>query len=211
MDIFEMLKEAGVEIPADKKDAFNKEFRKTYKSEGEITKTTEKIELDRDAWKKRAETAEETLKKFDGVDIETMQSEVVRWKQEAENAKTEYDQKIADYEFENMLKSAISEAKGKNDKAIRANLDIETLKKSRNQREDVKKAIDALKEGEETSFMFTNEQQEALEQNRARFTQPLNQKQPISSSEKFKAMSLDERMKLKASDPATYERMRKGE
>ena len=67
-DIFELLKDAGVEIPADKKDAFNREFRKTYKSEGEVSKVTGNLESDRDAWKKRAEDAEATLKTFDGID-----------------------------------------------------------------------------------------------------------------------------------------------
>lgn len=174
-DIFEMLKEAGVEIPADKKDAFNKEFRKTYKSEGEISKVTEKLEADMDNWKQRAETAEETLKKFDGVDPETMKSEVEKWKLEAEKTKQEYERKEAERDFEDILKSAISEAKGRNEKAIRANLDIENLMKSRNQREDVKKALEDLRGAEDTAFMFVDEKQEQLESGRAKpFTGPLN-------------------------------------
>ncbi|MCI9201532.1 MAG: hypothetical protein HFI03_14340 [Lachnospiraceae bacterium] len=174
-DIFEMLKEAGVEIPADKKDAFNKEFRRTYKSEGEISKVTEKLEADRDNWKQRAETAEETLKKFDGVNLETMQTELATWKQKAETAQAEYDKKIAERDFEDILKSAISEAKGRNEKAIRANLDIEKLMKSRNQREDVKKALEDLKGAEDTAFMFVDEKQEQLEAGRAKpFTGLLN-------------------------------------
>jgi len=40
MDIFEMLKNAGVEIPEDKKEAFNTEFRKAYKSEAEKDEKT---------------------------------------------------------------------------------------------------------------------------------------------------------------------------
>lgn len=212
MDIFEMLKEAGVEIPADKKDAFNKEFRKTYKPEGEISKVTDKLEADRDNWKQKAEAAEETLKKFDGVDLEGMKSEVDKWKLEAEKTKTEYERKEAEREFEDILKSAISEAKGRNEKAIRANLDIEKLMKSKNQREDVKKALEDLKGAEDTAFMFVDEKQEQLKAGRAKpFTGPLKCAAQQTTSEKFKAMSLDERMKLKASDPAAYERMRKGE
>lgn len=212
MDIFEMLKEAGVEIPADKKDAFNKEFRKTYKSEGEISKVTDKLEADRDNWKQKAEAAEETLKKFDGVDPAGMQAEIDKWKLEAEKTKTEYERKEAEREFEDILKTAISEAKGRNEKAIRANLDIEKLMKSRNQREDVKKALEDLKGAEDTAFMFVDEKQEQLEAGRAKpFTGPLKGAAQPTTSEKFKAMSLDERMKLKASDPAAYERMRKGE
>lgn len=197
MDIFEMLKEAGVEIPADKKDAFNKEFRKTYKSEGEISKVTEKLEADRDNWKQKAETAEETLKKFDGVDLETMQTELATWKQKAETAQAEYEQKIAERDFEDILKSAISEAKGRNEKAIRANLDIESLMKSKNQREDVKKALDDLKGAEDTAFMFVDEKQEQLEAGRAKpFTGPLFGGNPAGNK-----VSPSELMKMKNENP----------
>lgn len=58
MDIFEMLKNAGAEVPEDKRDAFNAEFRKTYKSEAEVAKKVGAAEKERDSWKERAETAE---------------------------------------------------------------------------------------------------------------------------------------------------------
>lgn len=208
-DIFEMLKEAGVEIPADKKDAFNKEFRKKYKSEGEITKATEKIELDRDAWKKKAEEAEETLKKFEGIDPEAIQTELTTWKQKAENAEKDYAAKLEQRDFEDALKEAIGGYKFTSEAAKRAVIS------------DIREAGLKVKDGkilglndliaqmkEKDSSAFVDEEQESLEQNRARFTQPLNQRKQQTAKEKFAAMSLDERMKLKASDPAAYERMR---
>lgn len=141
-----------------------------------LQKENEKLTAERDNEKKRAETAEETLKKFDGIDPENMRAEVDKWKLEAEKTKKEYEQKEMEREFEDILKSSISEAKGRNEKAIRANLDIEKLMKSRNQREDVKKALDELKGAEDTAFMFVDEQQEQLKAGRAKpFTQPLNQ------------------------------------
>lgn len=141
-----------------------------------LQKENEKLVTERDKEKVRAETAEETLKKFDGVDPESMKAEVDNWKAKAEAAQAEYDKKIAEREFEDILKSAISEAKGRNEKAIRANLDIEKLMKSRNQREDVKKALEDLKGAEDTAFMFVDEKQEQLEAGRAKpFTGPLNQ------------------------------------
>lgn len=182
------------------------------KDVSKLQKENEKLTADRDKEKERADTAEETLKKFDGVDLEGMKAEVDKWKMEAEKTKTEYERKEAEREFEDILKTAISEAKGRNEKAIRANLDIEKLMKSRNQREDVKKALEDLKGAEDTAFMFVDEKQEQLETGRAKpFTGPLKGAAQPTTSEKFKAMSLDERMKLKASDPAAYERMRKGE
>ncbi len=182
------------------------------KDVSKLQKENEKLTADCDKEKERADTAEETLKKFDGVDLEGMKAEVDKWKLEAEKTKTEYERKEAEREFEDILKTAISEAKGRNEKAIRANLDIEKLMKSRNQREDVKKALEDLKGAEDTAFMFVDEKQEQLEAGRAKpFTGPLKGAAQPTTSEKFKAMSLDERMKLKASDPAAYERMRKGE
>ena len=65
---------------------------------------------------------------------------------------------------------------------------------------------------EKDASAFVDEKQEQLEAGRAKpFTGPLKGAAQPTTSEKFKAMSLDERMKLKASDPAAYERMRKGE
>lgn len=145
------------------------------KDVSKLQKENEKLTADRDKEKERADTAEETLKKFDGVNLETMQTELATWKQKAETAQAEYDKKIAERDFEDILKSAISEAKGRNEKAIRANLDIEKLMKSRNQREDVKKALEDLKGAEDTAFMFVDEKQEQLEAGRAKpFTGPLN-------------------------------------
>lgn len=145
------------------------------KDVSKLQKENEKLTAGRDKEKERADTAEETLKKFDGVDLEGIKAEVDKWKLEAEKTKQEYEQKEAVREFEDILKDAISEAKGRNEKAIRANLDIEKLMKSRNQREDVKKALEDLKGAEDTAFMFIDEKQEQLEAGRAKlFTGALN-------------------------------------
>lgn len=173
--LIETLRSLGIEVPEDKEKEVKAKLSEHYKNVGEVDKITNGLETDRDNWKQRAETAEETLKKFDGVNLETMKTELADWKQKAETAQAEYDKKIAERDFEDILKTAISEAKGRNEKAIRANLDIETLMKSRNQRDDVKKALDALKSAEDTAFMFVDEQQEHLEAGRAKpFTGPLN-------------------------------------
>jgi hypothetical protein len=50
---------------------------------GEVSKTLSKVESERDSWKERAETAEATLKSFDGIDPENVKAEVDTWKQKA--------------------------------------------------------------------------------------------------------------------------------
>lgn len=213
MDIFEMLKDAGVEIPADKKDAFNKEFRKTYKSEGEISKVTDKLEADRDNWKQKAEAAEETLKKFDGVDLETMQAELATWKTKAENAEKDYAAQIAKRDFEDALKEEIGGYKFTSEaakKAIMAEIREAGLKVKDGKILGLSDLLAQMKEKDASAFV--DEKQEQLEAGRAKpFTGPLKGAVQPTTSEKWKSMSLDERMKLKASDPAAYERMRKGE
>ena len=47
-------------------------------------KRADKAERERDNWKSRAETAEETLKGFDGVDVEKLNAEIADWKKKAE-------------------------------------------------------------------------------------------------------------------------------
>lgn len=177
MDIFEMLKEAGVEIPVDKKDAFNKEFRKTYKSEGEISKVTEKLEADRDNWKQKAEAAEETLKKFDGVDLETMQAELATWKTKAENAEKDYAAQIAQRDFEDALKEEIGSYKFTSEaakEAIMARIRGAGLKVNDGKILGLSDLLAQMKEKDASAFV--DEKQEQLEAGRAKpFTGPLNQ------------------------------------
>ena len=109
MDIFEMLKEAGVEISSDKKETFNTEFRKTYKSEAEVSKKLRTVEADRDNWKTRAETAEETLKGFDGKSLEEITKERDNWKKKFEEAEKDYNSKLEAREKEELLKEAFAE------------------------------------------------------------------------------------------------------
>lgn len=195
--LIETLRSLGIEVPEDKEKEVKTKLSEYYKNVGEVEKYTKNLETDRDNWKERAETAEETLKKFDGVDLETMRTELADWKQKAETAQAEYDKKIAERDFEDILKSAISEAKGRNENAIRANLDIEKLMNSRNQREDVKKALYDLKSAEDTAFMFVDEKQEQLEAGRAKpFTSPLNGGAPAG-----KKVSMLELMKMKNENP----------
>lgn len=146
-----------------------------------LQKENETLTTDRDAWKEKAETAEETLKGFEGIDPAEMQAKIDEYKQKAEDAEKEYNRKIAERDFEDTLTTAIKEANGKNAKAIRALLDTESLMKSRNQKDDVKKALDALKAAEDSSFLFVDEAQEQAEKNAAHFgpvTAPRGQQTP---------------------------------
>ena len=66
----------------------------------------------------------------------------------------EFDAKIADRDFNDLIDRSISAAKGKNAKAIRALLDIDALKSSKNQQKDIETALAGLTEAEDSKMLF---------------------------------------------------------
>ena len=66
----------------------------------------------------------------------------------------EYKKEIADRDFNDVLKEAIASANGKNSKAITALLDVDALKASKNQKDDIAAAIKVLTEKEDSKMLF---------------------------------------------------------
>lgn len=122
-----------------------------------IQKKLDDMTVERDKEKGRADTAKETLKGFDGVDVEKLNKSIADWKKKAEDAEKDYNQKIADRDFDDLLKEAIKSANGLNEKAIMGCLDIPTLKASKNQKSDIESAIKALSEAEDSKMLFKAE------------------------------------------------------
>lgn len=178
-----------------------------------LQKENERLTADRDREKERADTAEETLKKFDGVDLETINAELNTWKAKAEMLEKDYAEKIAQRDFDDALKEEISAYKFTSEaakKSIMAEIRASDLKLRDGKIIGLSDLIEQIK-GKD-SAAFVDEKQEQLEGQRAKvFTMPMGNKQPLTSAEKFKTMSLDERIKLKASNPAEYERLKRGE
>ena len=121
---------------------------------GKVKKDLENMTAERDKEKSRADTAEETLKGFDGVDVEGLNKSIADWKKKAEDAEKDYKQKLDDRDFNDLVSAEIAKANGLNKKAIMALLDVDTLKDSKNQKDDVASAIKALAEAEDSKFLF---------------------------------------------------------
>lgn len=99
--------------------------------------------------------ANKQIDDFKNMDIEGVKKAADDWKAKAEKAEKDAVAKIAAMQFDGLLTSAISKAKGKNEKAIKALLDIEALRESKNQSEDVKNALEAVKK--ENDYLFEND------------------------------------------------------
>ena len=156
-NIFEIMKEYGLEVPDDKKKDFEKAVLENYKTATDYDNQTKKLET-ADATIKANDTAIAELKKqlegFKDVDVTALNQRITDLESEKENIKKEYDDKIADRDFNDILKDSIAAVKGKNVKAITALLDVDTLKASKNQKEDVAAALKALTEAEDSKMLF---------------------------------------------------------
>lgn len=164
-----ILKQFGLEIPKEQAEEFRKTFHENYKT----VKDYEKLETDRDKWKGQAETAEDTLKKFDGVDLETMQTELNTWKTKAETAEKDYEQKIYDRDFSDALKTEMETVKFSSDaakRAVMAEIKDSGLKLKDGKILGLSDLIGQIKERDASAFV--DEQQQKAQQQAARFTMP---------------------------------------
>ena len=81
-------------------------------------------------------TANETLKGFKDVDVNDLRGQIDKLTNDLDQAKKDADARVADLTFQQTLKDAIVAAKGRSTKAIMAELDLDTLRSSKNQNED---------------------------------------------------------------------------
>lgn len=201
MDIFEMLKNAGVEIPDDKKESFNTEFRKTYKSEAEVAKKLGVVEKERDGWKERAETAEETLKGFEGKDFDGITKDRDAWKEKFENLEKEQKEAAAKAERAERVAEFLKDTVFVNDitkKAITSQLEDALSQDSAKGKsvEDLFNAIVKDKKGDLLPNIIIEESQQQAEQRRSSIVN-----RTLSNPKPGEKLSTAELMRMKNENP----------
>lgn len=151
-NIHTILSEYGITVPEDKKADFDKAVAENYKTSAEFEKKVGRLTDDLAAEKQRADTAVDTLKGFEGKDFDAITKDRDEWKRKHDEAVANHKKEQEDREFSDSLSSAIREAKGKNEKAIMALLDLDKLRGSKNQQADIKSALDGLRT--ESGYLF---------------------------------------------------------
>lgn len=181
MNIVEKLKSFKVEVTPEMEKAFSGE----YLSELEVEKKLGKAENDRDSWKKRAETAEETLKGFDGKDLETITKERDEWKQKAEQAEKDFQKQIEERDYKDAVEEAVKDLKFTSNsakKAFMSDLMADPLKMKEGKLIGFSDYVSAYKESDASAFV--DEEQENNNNNAAHFTDPMskdqNQQEPVT-------------------------------
>ena len=172
--LIETLKQFGIEVPEEKHAEVKKALSEHYKNAAEHTKAIGKLESERDSWKERAETAEETLKKFDGKDVDAMQREIDDWKKKAEDAEKNFNAKEAEREKQELLKEAYADIEftsnaAKN--AIMAQIS-ENVSVKNGKLIGFNDLLEDAKKNDASAFV--DKEQQILDQNKAKFTNPMN-------------------------------------
>ena len=156
-NIFEIMKEYGLEVPEDKKKDFEKAVLENYKTQTDYDNQTKKLDA-ANATIEANDTAMKDLQTqldgFKDVDVTGLNKRISDLEEEKKNIQKDYDSKIADRDFSNLVKESIAAAKGKNPKAIMALLDVNALKASKNQKEDIAAALKTLTEAEDSKMLF---------------------------------------------------------
>lgn len=157
MDILEILKANGIEVPKDKTEAVTKAVGESYKTNTEYEKVSGELDkanktiLANDAALKDLQGK---LAEFKDVDVTKLNERIKTLETEKGTIEAEYKKQLEDRDFNDLVKDAIITAKGRNAKAIRALLNVDELKKSKNQKEDVAAALKGLAEAEDSKMLF---------------------------------------------------------
>lgn len=131
------------------------------------------------AYRSQLDTANETLKSFEGVDVAALTKERDEWKSKFENAKNEFEQKQRAAEFDKALEASTKDIKFTSNAAKRA-----FVQEFRETNPELKDGAFPTLEGflgkykETDAAAFVDEKQERLEAGKARFTAPIEGKAP---------------------------------
>lgn len=149
-NISAILTELGITLTDEQKTSIDKQVAENYKTVADYDKQKDKLTNAED----KVKTLTESLDKFKDVNVEELSKTVTDLKEQLKKKDDDYASQIADRDFSEIIKDSIARANGKNAKAIKALLDIDTLKGSKNQSKDIEDAIKALSEAEDSKFLF---------------------------------------------------------
>ena len=197
VNIEEILKTNNVVVTDEQKAAINKALAENYKTINEFSKKVANLETERDGYKSQLETATETLKGFDGIKPEELRAEVEKYKKAAEEKEKEFKQELEKRDFADALDKAIGEYKFSSEyakKSVMEEIKGAGLKLVDGKIIGLNDMIETIK-GKDASA-FVDENQQKLEQNKAKFTKKTD---PSKDGTK---VSMSELMKMKNENPA---------
>lgn len=191
--IDQIMAENGKDIAA--------EQRKTTKAEQARDSYKEQV----DDLQTRLDDADKQIEEFKDMDVESIQKAADDWKQKAEDAEEEANKKIQAMQFDYALSEALTGAKAKNTKAVKALLDMDGLKFNEGEIIGLDKQLETLKN--ENDYLFESDKPAP------RIVKGTGGGDPLPGAEvtkeAFNKMGYRDRVALKKEDPDLYAELRK--
>lgn len=147
-NIDELLKDAGIEVPEDKREAFNKAFAENYKTVADYDRQKVKLSQAED----KAKAAEDGLKAFNGVNVDDLKNQIAKLTADLKAKDTEHAAELEKRDISDAVAAAIRDMKGRDDKAIIAHLDMEKITQSRDRKSEIAAQLKGVKETKD--FLF---------------------------------------------------------
>lgn len=170
-NIHTILSEIGISIPDDKKADFDKAVAENYKTTAEFEKKVNRLTDDFTAMTKRAETAEGTLKGFDGLDPAKVKDQINEANRKIQEAQDEAKRQIEERDTRDAITALLSEVEFTSPAARR---DVERQLKEKGLKLDNgvllggKDALESIRKSEPESFVVK------ANVNRPKFSDPKN-------------------------------------
>lgn len=117
-----------------------------------VGKEVNALTSERDNYKTQLVTAQQTLKSFEGVNVQELKGEIAKLTADMATKDAEHQKQIADRDFNDLLKETASAFKPRDLKAVMPFLDVEKLKASKNQAQDIKTALESVKK--DNAYLF---------------------------------------------------------
>lgn len=202
-NIHTILSEVGITIPEDKKADFDKAVSENYKTAAEFEKKVNRLTEDLNAATKRADTAEETLKGFEGKDFDAITRDRDEWQRKHNELVETHKRETEEREYNEDVEQAGKDANCIDIKAASVYLPHEQLRNSKNRKADMKAAFDNLRT--EKGYFFSDNGGAPT------FTDPKGNggNKGGGNAKRLSEMTLDERITLKRNNPKLYESMKK--
>lgn len=199
--IISELEKLGLEMTDEQKESIKKSIGEEVYSESEHEKKVKKVEAERDGFKERAETAEETLKGFEGKNFDEITKDRDAWKEKFEKLETEQKEAAAKAERANMVADFLKDTVFVNaitKQAITSQLEDALSKDTAKGKsvEDLFNAIVKDKDGNLLPNIIVEESQLKAEQRRSQIVG-----RQLSGQKDKSKLSTAELMKMKNENP----------
>nr|WP_295301088.1 hypothetical protein [uncultured Blautia sp.] len=212
----QILQELGIEVPEDKKSDLKKKMDENYRTKTDYDKVVQK----RDEYKTSLDDVQSKLDGFKDIDVDDLKGQIATLTTQLNDEKAARAADARKVELEKTVNDFLASVDDKGAKLyeflndITANYYRDELTKALDSDSakgksiaDIFKGLITDKDGNQKAGIFVDKQQTQAQQNAARFTTSIQKGSGTGGTltkEDFKKMSLDERIKLKQSDPDLF-------